>query len=126
MSQEFEEIGSQMSPEVQELAKQARALIYEVMPDAVEVCYPKQNICSYGVGPKKMSEHFCYIGMFARHINLGFYYGGSLPDPDRLLEGTGEMMRHIKVNKAEQLEDRALRQLVEAASGYLPKLKPNR
>lgn len=126
MSQEFEEIAGRMSPEVQELAKQARALIYEVMPNAVEVCYPRQNICSYGVGPKKMSEHFCYIGMFAGHINLGFYYGGSLPDPNHILEGTGDMMRHIKVKRAEQLEDPALRELVKTASGFLPKLKPRR
>jgi hypothetical protein len=108
---------------VQELVLSAKALITRIMPDVVEVAWPKQNIISYGVGPKKMSEHFCYIGVFKARINLGFYYGVDLPDPQGLLEGSGKLMRHIKVTSSAQLDDPALQQLVEEASRYLPKLK---
>lgn len=62
-----------------------------------------------------MSEHFCYIGVFKNHINLGFDYGAELPDPENLLEGTGALFRHIKITKQEQLEQAALSQLLEAA-----------
>ena len=122
MSEGFEEIVSSATPQVQALARNTRDLILDVKPDAVELAWPKQNISSYGVGPKKMSEHYCYIGMFKQHINLGFYYGADLPDPSGLLEGTGKLMRHIKINSQEQLEDPALRQIIEKAAGYLPKL----
>lgn len=123
MSQEFEELMATANPQVQALARTAKGIIKEVMPDAVEVVWPTQNIASYGVGPKKMSEHFCYIALFKERINFGFYYGGDLSDPTGLLEGTGQMMRHIKIAQPAQLEDPALRHLVAAASTHLPKLK---
>ncbi len=123
MNEGFEEISSQASPEVEALARHAQALIEDVMPNVVKVAWPKQNIISYGVGPKKMSEHFCYIGVFKSRINLGFYYGADLPDPENLLEGTGKALRHIKISELEQLENAAVRDLVTAASQHLPKLK---
>ena len=122
MSTEFEAIIATASPEVAALAQQARALIQDVMPHVVEVVWLTQRISGYGVGPKKMSEQFCYIALFKNRINLGFYYGADLPDPQKLLEGTGQNLRHIKVSRPEQLETPALRDLVVAASTHLPKL----
>jgi len=119
----FEVILLEASTEIQELAKRTRALIKEIMPNVVEVPWPKQKYLGYGVGPKKMSEHFCYIGVFKNHINLGFNYGAELPDPENLLEGTGALFRHIKITKREQLGQAALYQLLEAATKHLPRLK---
>jgi hypothetical protein len=70
-----------------------------------------------------MSEQYCYIALFKSRINLGFYYGADLPDPANLLEGTGQAMRHIKIGDLEQLENPAVRDLIIAASQYLPKLE---
>ncbi len=123
MSQAFTQILQTVQPQVQELARTTKSLIEGVLPDVVEVVWPKQNIASYGVGPKKMSEHFCYIALLKKRINLGFYYGADLDDPTHLLEGTGKLLRHIKISQSEQLDDPALYQLVVAASLYLPKLK---
>jgi hypothetical protein len=123
MSNGFEDILSQADPGARELAIRAKALIQEVMPAVVEVAWPRQRIAGYGVGPRKMSEQFCYIAVFKGKINLGFYYGAELPDPHGLLEGTGELLRHVKISRPEQLENPALRRLLEAASVHLPKLK---
>ena len=123
MDDRFEEIVSRASPEVQDLARRAKALIQQVMPDVVEVPWPKQRSIGYGVGPKKMSEQFCYIGVFDKHINLGFYYGADLPDPEQLLDGTGRRLRHVKLTSREQLKNPGLRRLLEVASKHLPKLK---
>lgn len=123
MDDGFEEIVSQSDPGVAALARQAQALIETVMPDVVNVAWPKQNIIGYGVGPKKMSEQFCYIAVLKDRINLGFYYGADLDDPENLLEGTGKALRHIKISEMEQLENPAVRDLVTAASQHLPKLK---
>ena len=75
------------------------------------------------VGPKKMSEHFCYLAPFKKHLNLGFFYGADLPDPQGLLEGAGKDLRHIKIRSTEQLQQPAVRALIEQASRHLPKLK---
>jgi hypothetical protein len=59
---------------------------------------------------------------YTRHVTLGFYRGGDLPDPDGLLprsggrQVSGELsMRSIKITNAEQLDLPSLRALVEAA-----------
>ena len=103
------------SDNVEMIARQLREIIIEIYPDVVEVPWPKQKIIGYGVGPKKMSEHFCYIGAHSEHVNLGFYYGADLPDPKGLLEGTGKKLRHIKVRDADQVAKPALREMIESS-----------
>lgn len=114
----FNKILAACSPKVRDLASQARALVRDVMPDVVEVPWPTQGIAGYGVGPKKMTEHFCYISTHKDHIDLGFNYGSELPDPEGLLEGTGKLFRHIKVNSPEDLARPAVRRLLEVASTH--------
>lgn len=111
----FEEAIAGAGADVQELARRVRGLIAEVYPQVVEVPWPKQQITGYGLGPKKMTEHFCYIGAHGQHVNLGFNYGADLADPDGLLEGTGKKFRHVKITAAEQVEGAGLRALIEAA-----------
>jgi hypothetical protein len=111
----FEEALSGSSSHVREIAERLRALIIDIYPEVVEVPWPKQKIIGYGVGPKKMSEHFCYIGAYRAHVNLGFYYGAELPDPQGLLEGTGKNLRHAKVRNKESADQPALRDLLQAS-----------
>ena len=111
----FEQALTGSSSQVREIAERLRALIIEVYPEVVEVPWPKQKIVGYGVGPKKMSENFCYIGAFKAHVNLGFYYGADLPDPQGLLEGTGINLRHIKVKNNEEVDQPALRDILQAS-----------
>ena len=92
-------------PEVQALAQAARALLADVMPGITEVPWARQKIAGYGVGPKKMSQHFCYIAPFKKHLNLGFMYGAHLPDPQNLLEGAGADLRHVKIRTTADLEN---------------------
>ena len=118
----FEEVIAEAPPELRKLAKAARALLAEVMPGVTEVPWVVQKTVGYGVGPKKMSEHFCYLAPHKKHVNLGFFYGADLDDPEGLLEGTGKALRHVKLASLAALEQPALRKLVEQASRHLPKL----
>lgn len=108
----FSDALSGSSVEITEIANRLRDLIINMYPDVVEVPWPKQRIIGYGVGPKKMTEHFCYLGLHLNHVNLGFYYGAKLPDPQGLLEGTGKSMRHIKVRGMEELERQPIHDLL--------------
>jgi len=109
----FEEVIGDSSPEVQAIARRLRQLIIEIYPEVIEVPWPKQGIAGYGVGQKKMSEHFCYIGTQSNRVNLGFFYGADLTDQERLLEGTGKKLRHVKVKSMEQAEQAFVRELLE-------------
>lgn len=119
----FEDVISDASAEVRTIAHAIRALLADVMPNITEVPWGHQKTAGYGVGPKKMSEHFCYIAPQKDHVNLGFMYGADLSDPERLLQGSGKNLRHIKVRSLEDLNRPAIRKLLEEASTYLPKLK---
>jgi hypothetical protein len=72
-----------------------------------------------------MSEHFCYISVSRNHINLGFMYGAELPDPETLLEGSGKLLRHVRINRLEQLSNPALRKLLLIASKHRMPEKPS-
>lgn len=120
----FEDVIADSSDEMQAIAHALRDLLADVMPGITEVPWGHQKTVGYGVGPKKMSEHFCYIAPATKHVNLGFFYGAELPDPEGLLEGTDKLLRHIKVRSVDEVDNPAVRKLVEAASGYLPKLNP--
>ena len=119
----FQEVIANSPPEIQAMAHAARQLLADVMPGITEVPWARQKIAGYGVGPKKMSQHFCYIAPFKKHLNLGFMYGARLPDPENLLEGKGADLRHIKIRQAADLQKPAVRELIVQASQVLPKLE---
>lgn len=125
MSDGFDAIIAESTPAVRNLAMRTRALIREVFPAVVEVPWPRQRVIGYGVGPKKMSEHFCYIAVHKDHVNLGFNYGSELPDPEHLLEGPGKLLRHTKIGKPEDLLRPGLRELIEAATTHRMPAKPS-
>ena len=58
---------------------------------------------------------FGYVKVFRSHVNIGFFQGAALPDPTRLLQGTGKFMRHMKLRPAFAIDDAALSRLIEAA-----------
>ncbi len=58
---------------------------------------------------------FAYANAFTAHVNVGFFRGAELSDPDGLLEGTGKYMRHVKLRPGRPIDDAALRKLIDAA-----------
>lgn len=58
---------------------------------------------------------FGYVNVFISHVNVGFFQGAALPDPARLLQGTGKFMRHVKLSPGAPTNAAALRELIENA-----------
>jgi len=103
------------APAVEPIARKLRDVILDDLPGAVEVVRLGDGAAAYGVGPKKMSESHVYVMPQAEYVNLGFWHGVGLPDPDGLLEGSGAKMRHVKVRSVEDAASPAVRALVAAA-----------
>ena len=119
----FERVIGPSSPEVQDLARAVRDLIYDVLPATVEVVWPKQGSVGWGTGPKKFTEQFAYLMPFKKHVTLGFYRGGELSDPAGLLPATGGTqvsgslsMRSLKITSREEVARPELRALIERAA----------
>src|SRR5262245_10623814 len=58
---------------------------------------------------------FAYINVFKAHVNVGFFRGAELADPKKLLEGTGKLMRHVKLSATRDVDARALSRLIGVA-----------
>ena len=59
---------------------------------------------------------FAYVNAFKAHVNVGFFRGSELADSDGLLEGTGKLMRHVKLRPDGNIYTTALTKLIE--TGY--------
>lgn len=58
---------------------------------------------------------FGYVNVFKRHVNVGFFSGADLADPQGLLEGSGKRMRHVKLVPGASVNARALASLIKRA-----------
>jgi hypothetical protein len=58
---------------------------------------------------------FAYVNAFKAHVNVGFFRGAEIADPDGLLEGTGRFMRHMKIRPGDDFDDAALSRLISTA-----------
>jgi hypothetical protein len=58
---------------------------------------------------------FGYVNAFKAHVNVGFFRGAEIADPEGLLEGTGKFMRHVKLRPGYDVNATALRKLIEVA-----------
>ncbi len=56
-----------------------------------------------------------YVNAFKAHVNVGFFRGAEIADPEALLEGTGKFMRHVKLRPEHDVDATALTKLIETA-----------
>jgi hypothetical protein len=105
---------AQLSPEASALVVAADEVIRTTDPAVIRIVWPHQKTVGYGVGPKKMSEHYAYLAVHPKHVNLGCNYGARLDDGG-LLEGTGQNMRKTTVRTTDDLADPRLVPLLRRA-----------
>ena len=106
---------SSYDPAIARLALALRQIVLEEAPDASESVYQVYTVAIWFGFTGKMKDMFCYITTHARHINLGFPRGAALPDPNRVLQGDGKAMRHIKFASESDLERPFIRRYIQAA-----------
>jgi hypothetical protein len=58
---------------------------------------------------------FGYVNVFTAHVNVGFFRGAEIADPQGLLEGTGRFMRHVKLRPERDVDAAALEELIVTA-----------
>ena len=91
------------------LAKHWYSILRGIGPDVRELLHDHYPTVCVG------EVAFANVGRFKAHVNVGFYRGVDLPDPARLLQGTGKSMRHVKVRPGDDLDTNALQQLIANA-----------
>jgi hypothetical protein len=102
------------------MAKEGRAALTRLrrlVPNAVQLVYDNYNGLVVGFGPTdRPSEAVLSMLMVADHVSLCFIQDGpGLPDPKGLLKGSGNVVRHVRLASARDLEAPAIRALIKAA-----------
>ena len=64
---------------------------------------------------------FAYVNAVTAHVNVGFFRGAEIADPERLLEGTGKFMRHVKLRPGTDVDPAALTRLIRTAYADMKK-----
>ena len=117
MGDVVEELLASLAPDIRVICRALRTVASATMPGAIELVY--HSSIGYATSPSPF-DRFCYVAPQPRYVNLGFFFGSALPDPQRLLEGTGVRMRHVKVWTVESAANPAIADLLVAAWNDAP------
>jgi hypothetical protein len=114
-------------PDMAKLTKAVLAKVRERIPGSIEMVYDKKNSLVIGFcSAERASNVINSIAVYSKWINLYFFEGDTLPDPEGLLQGTGSMVRSIRVTDAAELDRPAVKALMaEARKCAEPPLDPN-
>lgn len=126
MTKELDRIIAKQPPQMAKLMKAVLAKLRPRFPGAVEMVYDKKRGMVVGFCPdERASNVINSIGVYSKWINLYFFEGNTLPDPDGLLQGEGNIVRHIRLTSADDLDRPAIRALLaEALKRADPPLNP--
>lgn len=92
--------------EIAARVRACRAALRERLPHAVELVYDNYNALAIGYAPRERTmEGVVSLAIYPRSVLLYFLHGAGLPDPDKLLGGTGSRGRHLAFAGPETLAD---------------------
>ena len=105
------------------IVKDAKAMLGKMrrkLPGAVEMVYDNWNGLVIGFGPsERPSEAVLSLLLLKDHVTLCFLHGARLKDPHKLLQGSGNQVRHIKLGGPGDLDTPEIQDLVTRAVGDL-------
>lgn len=108
---------AKFTPEVAALAKSIRAAMRTQYPFALELVYDNYNALAIGYCPtERPSEGIFSIAVFPQWVSLFFLQGAQLSDPDKILKGSGNVAKHVRLPSAKTLSEPAVRALMAEAT----------
>ena len=113
------------SQEIQTLTYQLRDYLTELVPQANELIWDNYNALAMAYcKSEKLSDAFCHISVYAKHVNFGFNRGAELTKTNLKLEGKGKLIRHLKVKDYPSFPKEAITTMVWEAVQISEQLNP--
>lgn len=95
---------------VGETAFALREFVHRTVPNSTEQLHAGWKAVSF-----RQSKHLvCSIVPHTKWVNLQFMQGTTLEDPQRLLEGTGKTVRHVKIRSQADLTSAVAALLIQS------------
>ena len=117
---------AKFDPKVAKLIRSLRTAVRKRFPTAFELVYDNYNFLVFGFcTTERASDCLVSLACQAKGVSLCFYWGATLPDPDKVLYGGGKQVRWIRLENAAVLKrpevEALLQAAVEQAKSPLPK-----
>src|SRR5450631_2734354 len=107
---------AKFTPEVASLATAILAKMRARYPTALELVYDNYNALAIGFSPTERASNGIFsIALYPRWVSLFFLQAKGLPDPQKLLQGSGTVARHIVLPDADKLDEPAVKALMREA-----------
>lgn len=107
---------AKFTPEVGSLAESILNSMRKLYPNALELVYDNYNALAIGFGPtERASDAIFSIALYPQWVSLFFLQGAGLPDPERILKGSGHVVRYVVLPSTDALSDPAVRALMQEA-----------
>ncbi|GAB5553926.1 MAG: hypothetical protein Sapg2KO_35170 [Saprospiraceae bacterium] len=101
-----------------DLFSDLRDYIFELYPASNELLYHTHALTTVFSISEKMSDGFCHVPIYTKHLNLGFNRGTLLKDPYAMLQGTGKLIRHLPIQKTEDFRNEKVKELLLGAIDF--------
>lgn len=95
-------------------AQLLRKMLKTNLPGIIEELDAPAKLIGYSYGAR-YTDLICVLIPSKKGLKLGFNKGPELPDPDKLLQGTGKVSRYVEITGEEQIHTAALKKLLSRA-----------
>jgi hypothetical protein len=107
---------AKFDPSIAKLTRAARSVVRKRFPTAIELVYDNYNALAIGYSStERTSDVLFSLAVYARGVNLYFMYGRSLPDPHKLLQGSGNQGAFVRLDDVSVLDEPGVKELIQAA-----------
>jgi Domain of unknown function (DU1801) len=107
---------AKFDPSLAKLIRSCRSALRKRFPTAIELVYDNYNFLAIGYcATERTSSCLVSLASYAKGVSLFFYYGATLRDPDKLLQGDGNQVRFLRLESARTLAKPQVEALLGAA-----------
>jgi len=104
------------TPEMVASGTDSRARMRQAIPGGVEFVYDNYNALVFGFGPMdRPSEAVLSLALMPQWVTLCFLKGAKLSDPKKMLRGSGNVVRNVRLAAPSDLDDPYIRRLIDDA-----------
>src|SRR5271165_1558038 len=108
---------AKFDPAIAKQIRACRAILRKRFPTATQIVYDNYNFFVIGFCSTPLSSD-CIVSIAAnsKGVGLSFYWGATLPDPHKLLQGSGTQNRFIRLPTPTTLSDPKVIALINDAA----------
>ena len=115
-SKQIESFLAKYTPAMATAAKASRAKMRKRVPGGVEFVYDNYNALVFGYGPTdRPSEAVLSLAIMPQWVTVCFLKGAKFADPKKMLRGSGNIVRNIRLIPPIQFDDPDVQAFVERA-----------